>query len=97
MLGLAGAAAGVLVAPAFGASTGNKVNNCYGIWWTRDWNQECGGGGASQEGYYKTTADCTAPQAPDKSMTKYRFKGNAEPYDGADCRYGINFVNTVYW
>ncbi|MDG4782015.1 hypothetical protein O7614_20355 [Micromonospora sp. WMMD961] len=97
MLGLAGAAGFVLVSPASGASTGNKVHNCYGIYFTRDWNQECNSSGAAYEGNYKTTADCTAPQIPDKSLTKYRFKGDKTSHDGSDCQYGIHSANTVYW
>lgn len=90
--------AGILLAgPASGASYGNPVHNCYGIWWNTDWNQECGSGGAGAAGYYKSTANCTAPQVTDESITKYRPKGNGTSYDGPDCNYGIHGVHTVYW
>ncbi|WP_328474911.1 hypothetical protein OHA21_16480 [Actinoplanes sp. NBC_00393] len=75
---------------------GNIVNNCYGIFWTSDWNQECAGGGATAAGTFRSTADCTAPQITDEKLEKYRSKGNQTSYDGKDCNYKIHTVNTWY-
>lgn len=71
---LSGAAAVVASAPAFGAGYGNSVHNCYGIYWNTDWNQNCNNGGARYEGYYKSTANCTAPQIPDNKLEIYRLR-----------------------
>jgi hypothetical protein len=95
MLGLAGMAIAV-AAPASAATVGNVVHNCYGIYFTTDWNQECGSTGARAYGYYKTTADCTAPQIPDKSGGWNRAIGNRTSYDGADCAYGIHSASTWF-
>ena len=97
ILALACAAAGIAAAPALAANYGNSVHNCYGIYWTRDWNQDCTSAGAKYAGYYKTTADCTAPQAIDESREVYRPKGNRDSKDGEDCNFGINRIHTVYW
>lgn len=74
---------------------GNVVNNCYGIQFNTDWNQDCGVGGAKYYGVYKTTADCTAPQIPDKDRTVNRPRGDRTSADGPDCKYGIH--RTITW
>jgi hypothetical protein len=96
MAALAGAAAVFVMSPASAQNYGNQVHGCHGIWWNTDWNQECPGG-AGETGYYKSTADCKAPQIPDESGTWYRPSGNTTSYDGEDCMYGIHWVQTVYW
>ena len=96
VLTLAAASAAILAGPALASHTSAPTHNCYTIWFTRDWNQECGSGGASANGYYKSITDCTAPQAVDKSLEVYRIKGNGQSYDGEDCRYGINTAYLYY-
>jgi len=96
ILALAGVAGSLMTGNAWASSTGNKVNNCYGIWFTRDWNQDCTSAGAAAEGTYKSTADCTAPQIPDKTLSEYRFKGDTTSHDGPDCKYGIHTVSTWF-
>lgn len=93
---LSGAAAVVASAPAFGAGYGNSVHNCYGIYWNTDWNQNCNNGGARYEGYYKSTANCTAPQIPDNKLEIYRLRFSVNSYDGQDCMYGIHTVQTYF-
>jgi hypothetical protein len=93
---LSGTAVAIAGAPASAVSYGPPVNNCYGIWWTRDWNQDCNNGGASRAGYYQSIANCTAPEIPDKSMEKYRQRLSTQSYDGSDCQYGIHDVITRY-
>lgn len=90
VLTLAGVSGAILAGPALASETSSATNNCYTIWFTRDWNQECGSGGAKVSGYYKSIVDCTAPQGPDQSREIYRQKGNGQSYDGDDCIYGIN-------
>lgn len=92
---LSAAALATAAAPALAANYGPTTNGCYGIYFTRDWNQECGGG-ATVAGYFKSTADCTAPQIPDFSLEKYRQRGSTNSYDGNDCQYGIHNVYTYY-
>jgi len=87
--------AGVLAAPALAANYGNTVNNCYGIYWTRDWNQECGSGGADAAGNYATYADCTYTPG-EEHIEKYRIVGSTESYDGDDCAYGIASLTTWF-
>lgn len=94
--GLGAAAITVGVSSATAASYGPTTNGCYGIYWNTDWNQECGSSGASAAGYYKSTADCTAPQVTDSSLEKYRVSGSKTSYDGSDCNYGIHNVLTWY-
>jgi hypothetical protein len=97
VLTLAGAVVGLLMGSASAQPYyGNVVHDCYGIWWNTDWNQDCPGG-ANFAGYYKSTADCTAPQIPDLSLQVYRPVGNSMSYDGTDCTYGIHSVHTVFW
>lgn len=96
LVGLVGASVGVVAGPAMAASFGPSTNNCYGIYFTTDWNQDCGSGGASRAGYYQSIADCTAPQIPDKSLEKYRVLRSTVSYDGPDCAYGINNILTRY-
>jgi hypothetical protein len=96
VVALAGAATGLIASPTFAAGKGNVVNNCYGIWWNTDWNQECEGFGATAAGLYKSTADCTAPQITDESIEKYRIWDSKESYDGPDCNYGIHGVHTMF-
>jgi hypothetical protein len=95
IVGLAGMAVTV-AAPAGAATVGNVVHNCYGIYWNTDWNQECGSRGATAYGRFKSTADCTAPQIPDKYVDVYRALGNRTSYDGPDCAYGIHSVATWF-
>lgn len=96
LMGLAGAAV-LLSAPAAEAGVkGNVVNSCYGIYFSTDWNQECGPSGADYAGTYQSTADCTAPEIPDKHLTVGRIYGDKVSVDGADCAYGIHTVNTWY-
>ncbi len=95
-LTLAGAAVTLLVNPASADGVGNKINNCYGIWWNTDWNQECEGSGATKAGVYKSTADCTAPQITDETIEKTRVSGSSNSYDGPDCSFGIHGVDTWF-
>ncbi|WP_432988427.1 hypothetical protein [Dactylosporangium sp. CA-233914] len=97
MFVLAAVAGGIVVNPAAAANYGNTVHRCYGIWWNTDWNQECQGGGAESTGHYDSTADCTAPQIPDKYVNAYRTAGSTTSYDGPDCKYGIHSVGTSFW
>jgi len=83
-----------LTAPAWGSGTGNRVNNCYGIYFTRDWNQDCNESGATQEGDYKSTANCN--NSGDHDMTKYRFVGSLASYDGEDCTFSVTDVDTWF-
>ena len=98
VVGLATVAGGLLAAPALAANYGNSVNNCYGVWWTTDWNQECQWPvGAREDGNYRTIADCTAPQVTDESVTIYRHQGSLDSVDGDDCNFGLNSATTWYW
>jgi len=75
---------------------GPPVNNCYGFWYTTDWDQDCNGGGATKAGYYQSIADCTAPQIIDKSIEPYRQVNSVAAYDGPDCAYGIHSIVTRF-
>ena len=52
--------------------------------------------GAGRAGYYKSTADCTAPQITDRSREVWRRKYSKTRYYGSDCKYGINITRTWY-
>lgn len=84
-----------MAAPGFAAGTGNTTNNCYGVYYSTDWDQKCGSGGASATGYYKSTADCTS--SGDNSLTVYRSKGSTATYDGKDCTFQVVNVTTVFF
>jgi hypothetical protein len=92
--GLAVGALAVGISSANAATIGNVSYGCYGIYFTTDWNQECGSRGATAYGYFTTIADCTAPQLSDKSLTAYRTVGNTRSIDGEDCNFGINSIST---
>lgn len=97
VLGLAGAVAGILLAGPAAAQPyyGDQVHDCHGIWWNTDWNQECPGG-ADVAGLYESTADCTPPQIPDQYEAFNRPQGSTASYDGDDCSYGIQGIDTDY-
>jgi hypothetical protein len=76
------------------ATIGNKVHNCYGIYWNTDWNQECGSGGASETGSYESEADCS--WSGDQSLEKHRNAGSTASYDGDDCLNSVWVVVTRY-
>jgi hypothetical protein len=86
VLGMTGAASA--------SGTGNTVNNCYGVYFTRDWNQECGAGGASVAGFYHSTADCTSSN--DHNRDVQRAKGDARSIDGEDCLFQVINVRTTF-
>lgn len=86
---------GVAATPAAADGKGNSVFNCYGIWYSRDWNQACGTGGAGRTGYYQSKADCD--YQPDKTLTKYRDRGNGTYVDGVDCRHKARGVFTSFY
>ena len=90
----AGAMLGI-AAPGWAAGTGNTTNNCYGVYYSTDWDQTCGSGGAGATGYYKSTADCTATQ--DNQLIVYRLKGSTSTYDGPDCTFEVANVRTVFY
>jgi hypothetical protein len=90
----AGAFVGVASTAASADGKGNVTNNCYAVWWTHDWNQECGSGGASAAGVYYTHTRCNAQG--DKDLNKRRAKGNAKSYDGEDCRFSIEGSTTTW-
>jgi len=95
-LAIAAGGATLSIAPsALAAGTGNTTNNCYGVYFNTDWNQNCGRTGATATGYYKSTADCSAQS--DKSITKLRSKGSTTSYDGPDCSYEVRSVFTVFF
>ncbi|MER5645885.1 hypothetical protein [Streptosporangium sp. NPDC002524] len=79
---------------ASAGGTGNTVNNCYGVYFNTDWNQNCGAGGASQAGWYYSTGDCTG--SADKNVSRNRAKGNATSVDGPDCAFQVINVRTTY-
>jgi hypothetical protein len=85
---------GIASSPAAAAGTGNTVNNCYGVYFTRDWNQECGAGGADVAGLYHSTGDCTLSN--DREVERRRAKGDATSVDGRDCMYQVINVRTVF-
>lgn len=88
------AVGGAIAVPVLGAGKGNTVFNCYGIYYNTDWDQTCGSGGASQAGIYNSTGDCTA--SADRSVSKYRARGNRTTYDGGDCRFQVVNVRTNF-
>jgi len=97
VVGLLTAGSLLTVATAANASfRGNTVNNCYGIAFTRDWNQDCGTGGAGATGNYRTDADCNSG-APDEGLTRFRNAGDTTSVDGDDCNWGsVRTITTWY-
>ncbi len=94
-VGILGVAAlGVGVGSATAAYTGAPTNGCYGIWWNTAWAQECGTRGAAASGYFKSEANCTAPQIPNNKFETWRQKGSKDRQYGKDCMYGIHGVTT---
>lgn len=85
----------VAVAVPVAADTGNTVNNCYGRYFTRDWEQSCRGSGATEAGTYRSVADCD--NQPDKSLTVDREKGSRATVDGSDCNFSVRGVSTGYF
>lgn len=85
----------VMAAPGLAAGTGNTTNNCYGVYFSTDWDQNCAAGGASATGYYQSTADCT--NSGDSTLTVYRTKGSTASKDGSDCRWQVVNVRTVFF
>lgn len=93
-LALNGAGAAV-AAPAMAGGDGNTVNNCFGRWYNTDWDQMCGGTGATQAGHYRSTAACTAQT--DVQRTWVRAVGSTTTHDGQDCRYSVAGVVTSFF
>ncbi|AEB42413.1 hypothetical protein [Micromonospora maris] len=91
---LATASVFTVTASAQASFTGNTVEGCYGIGWTRDWNQECVSGGAKKTGNFRTDADCN--NSGDKTLTRYRQKGDGQSVDGEDCFTG-SLRNLTTW
>jgi hypothetical protein len=89
----AGAAFG-MAGVASASGTGNTVNNCYGVYFNTDWNQECGAGGASVTGWYHSTGDCTA--SADHNLDVHRNRGDGHSADGADCTFQVVNVRTTF-
>lgn len=79
---------------ASAAGTGNTVNNCYGVYFNTDWNQECGAGGASVTGWYHSTGDCTGSR--DRHVDVQRNRGDARSVDGGDCSFQVINVRTTF-
>ncbi len=76
---------------AFGSGTSGKVNNCYTQWYNTAWAQKCDSPGASVAGNYTSIVDCSAPEAPDRSMSVTRSKNSTDTVPGySNCYYGIN-------
>jgi uncharacterized membrane protein len=92
-LGL-GAILGVASGTASAAGKGNTVHNCYGVYFSTDWNQDCGAGGAELAGVYNSTGDCTG--SADRSVGRQRAKGDTTSIDGGDCRFQVINVRTSY-
>ncbi|WP_432988425.1 hypothetical protein [Dactylosporangium sp. CA-233914] len=90
VVGLAGMAGLTVGGPAWSSGQTSPTHNCYTIWWSRDWNQECNSPGAEYAGSYTSTVDCSSPQVNDRNTTWYRIVGSRESYDGEDCVFGIN-------
>ncbi|MFJ8113153.1 hypothetical protein [Streptomyces sp. NPDC096132] len=94
----AAAAVGLIAIPAANASAvtySNVVNNCYGEYYNTDWNQDCDSPGATDDGYYYTTAVCDYQS--DKSMTVYRGYYSTAEVDGTDCTFDVDTGYTVFW
>lgn len=88
--------AGVAVAvPVTAGGTGNSTNGCYGVWFTRDWEQRCPSPGAQAQGNYRTTADCD--NQPDKRITPYRYVNDRTIVDGPDCTFSVGGAFTVFF
>ena len=80
--------------PANAAGTGNTVNNCYGVYFNTDWNQECGSTGASAAGNYHSIGDCTG--SADRTVDRRRSVGDRTSVDGGDCRFQVINVRTSF-
>lgn len=81
--------------PALADGVGNTVHNCYGRYFTRDWEQSCWSGGAAFAGRYHSDADCD--NQPDKTLNVDRSAGSTDTVDGADCTYSVGGVDTSYF
>lgn len=92
---VAAGASVVATSSATAYTQSNSVHNCFGRYFNTDWEQRCGGSGAGASGNYETTAVCDFES--DKTMTKYRSKGNVSVYDGADCTFEVHTGQTRYF
>ncbi|MEU8361399.1 hypothetical protein AB0C27_35815 [Nonomuraea sp. NPDC048882] len=90
----ASAVLGIASTAATAAGKGNSAGNCYGIWFTRDWNQDCGAGGASWTGVDLSIADC--PNRPDKTVSAHRSEGDTRSIDGEDCSTSVRNITTWF-
>lgn len=86
---------GMAMPAANAAGTGNSVNNCYGIYYSTDWDQKCSSPGAGASGNYRSSADCTA--SGDNTLTVKRPLYNTQTFDGADCTFQVVYVETSYY
>ena len=95
-VGVLAAGAVGIASPAFaGSGSGPSTNGCFGKWYNTVWAQHCDSG-ARATGYYRTTADCTAPQIEDKHLEYYRYAGSRKVVNGPDCRHGVQATVTYF-
>lgn len=95
LLGGCAAMAVVGVYPAAAAGSGNTVFNCYGIYYSTDWDQKCYSGGASRNGHFYSVADCTS--SGDNTLDARRNLYSTTVYDGADCTFQVVYVQTSWY
>jgi hypothetical protein len=76
------------------SGTGNYIYNCYGQWWDTAWAQACAWPGATEEGTYRSTADCN--NEPDPNLDVWRTYGSTRQFSGPNCSFSARNV-TTWW